>query len=122
MPRKLILILSLIISALCLAGAAWAADNPGADPNEKPGEQGRPAWVRFFIGTEGMGVATGRVAHLDPQALAAAGGVAGVAIDHAKPAPGYKFSHWTSNGNFTSNKPDITFGAKGAKLVGHFVQ
>lgn len=122
MPRKLILILALVVSVLCLVGAAWAADNPGADPNEKPGEQGRPAWVRFFIGTDGMGVVNCNTCYTSGGCESLWIQVGYPASCHAKPAPGYKFSHWTSNGNFTSNKPNITFGGKGAKLVGHFVQ
>lgn len=38
----------------------------------------------------------------------------------ATPAPGNKFLNWTANGNYTSDKPSIKFGTKGAKLVGHF--
>ncbi len=118
MARKMVLVLALVAVALCLAGAAWAAQ--GGDPDEKPGQEGRPAWVRFFIGTEGMGV-------VQCNTCSTAGGCESLWIEvgypaHCKatPAAGYKFLHWTANGNFAGDKPEKKFGSKGAKLVGHF--
>lgn len=80
----------------------------------------RPSWVRFFIGTDGMGV-------VKCNGCSTAGGCTSLWISggssascKASPAPGNKFLYWTASGNYAGENPSIRFGKKGAILKGHF--
>ncbi|MBW1780509.1 MAG: hypothetical protein JRL30_07185 [Deltaproteobacteria bacterium] len=80
----------------------------------------RPVWIRFFIGTDGMGM-------VKCNACSTAAGcnslwilLGDLASCRATPAPSHKFSYWTANGNYAGNNPSIRFGTKGATLKGHF--
>ncbi|MCP4577014.1 MAG: hypothetical protein GY846_12100 [Deltaproteobacteria bacterium] len=80
----------------------------------------RPIWIRFFIGTEGMGI-------VKCDGCSTAEGCSSLWIPagstascQATPASAYKFSHWTANGNYAGDNPTIRFGKRGATLKGHF--
>ena len=80
----------------------------------------RPIWIRFFIGTEGMGIVK-----CDGCSTAAGCNSLWIPLGspascQASPASAYKFSHWTANGNYAGDQPTIRFGKRGATLKGHF--
>ena len=80
----------------------------------------RPIWIRFFIGTEGMGIVkcNGCSTADGCNSLWISAGT--YASCQATPASDYKFSYWTANGNYAGDKPSINFGKRGATLKGHF--
>lgn len=80
----------------------------------------RPVWIRFFIGTDGMGVVKcgGCSTAAGCNSLWIPAG--SFASCQASPPPAHKFLYWTANGNYAGDNPKIRFGTKGAILKGHF--
>lgn len=110
-----------IIALLLLLGLtpAWAGDDP--KPDSQAGGSERPVWIRFSIGADGMGVVNCNTCYTSSGCEVIQVKQGEFVACHAKPAPGYKFTHWTVNGNYHDNKPDTSFGTMGARLVGHFI-
>jgi hypothetical protein len=110
-----------VVLLLALPLAVLASDDPN-ERKEKIKGNGIIITVRFDLGTEGMGVAKCGT-------CSTAGGCksvwcrVGKAMPcRATPAKGWKFAHWTANGNYAGDKPSINFCRKGADLKAHFEQ
>jgi len=104
---------------LALPLAAMAGD----DPNEKQETDkggARFIIVRFMVGTEGMGVVQCGDCNTAGGCQSVWCQVGKVFTCKAMPAPGWKFTHWTANGNFAGDKPTKMFCRKGAELMAHF--
>lgn len=80
----------------------------------------RPALIRFYIGTDGMGFVNcdGCSTAVGCNSLWILAG--SLASCQAYPASAHKFLYWTVNGNYAGDKPMMRFGTKGAILKGHF--
>lgn len=116
MEKKSILFCALIIAILfCLAGTVSATED---DPDQI--DEQSIITIRFTIGAQGMGtVQCGN--------CSTAAGCTNVWIGAgtsirciATPASTAQFTHWTANGNYAGDTPEIRFGTRGAVLIGHF--
>jgi len=110
----------MIAAVAVLATVALLAPAVMADENEKPGEEGRPVWVRFFIGAQGMGVVQCNSCSTAAGCNALWISLGSPASCKATPAPGHKFTHWTANGQYAGTDNPRRFGKKGATLKGVF--
>jgi len=106
---------------LALPLAALAGDDP-FEKKEADKAGGHVIFVRFLLGTEGMGIAQCGSCNT-AAGCKSAWCQAGSALScKATPAAGWKFTHWSANGNFAGDKPQISFCRKGADLKAHFSQ
>jgi hypothetical protein len=103
-----------LIFLFCLCEISFA--NEDADEMNEQGV----ITIRFTIGAQGMGfVKCGN--------CSTAAGCTNVWIGAgtkikciATSASTSTFTHWTANGNYAGDKPEILFGNRGATLIGHF--
>lgn len=114
---KVMLIALLLVLALPLA--VLAADDPNERKEPIKGN-GHIITVRFDLGTQGMGVAQCGICSTAAGCKSVWCQVGTSLSCKATPAPGWKFIHWTANGNFAGDKSTINFCRKGADLKAHF--
>ena len=110
-----------LLLALALPLAAWA----GGDPDQKKElvkGGGYVIVVRFKLGTEGMGVIWCGSCNTAAGCQHAWCRVGQPLACKATPAAGWKFTHWTADGNFVGTEPYRHFCSKGAHLVAHFTR
>lgn len=114
---KVLVLAMVLLFALPLAALAAGDANEKKEPD---GKGGHIIFVRYSLGTTGMGVA-------QCGTCSTAGGCKSVWCQVGKPMPckatpakGYKFTHWSANGNFAGDKPTKSFCRKGADLKAHF--
>ncbi len=108
-----------LVLLLALPLVALAADDPN-EKQESDGKGGRIIFVRFSLGTAGMGIAQCGTCSTAAGCKSAWCKVGTSLSCRATPASSWKFTHWTANGNFAGDKPQIGFCRKGADLKAHF--
>lgn len=114
--KALILAMALV---LALPLAVLAADGP----NEKiksDGSGGHIIWVRYDLGTTGMGVAQCGTCSTAAGCKSVWCQVGKLMSCRATAAEGWRFTYWSANGNFAGDKPSMNFCRKGADLKAHF--
>jgi hypothetical protein len=108
-----------LVLLLALPLMALAAD----DYNEKTqpdGKGGHVIFVRYTLGTAGMGIAQCGTCNTAAGCKSVWCRVGPSVSCRATPAKGWKFTYWSANGNFAGDKPSIRFCRKGADLRAQF--
>jgi hypothetical protein len=118
MRAKKVWVLAMVL-VLALPLIALAADDPKEKKEAVKGGDHRGT-VSFTLGTEGMGIARCGNCSTDKGCTVVWCKVGTTVSCSARPAAGWKFSHWTANGNFAGKKHAISFCHKGSTLIAHF--